>query len=975
MPTTVLILTSIVSLGFDPNSDELNRQFRESVRPVVDKNCFSCHNSEKAKGGLDLSIYDSAASAGKDFRKWDLVLEQIRSKTMPPANAKNQPSDQERTAVIEWIKSIRKFEAKRTAGDPGIVPARRLSNAEYDNTIRDLTGVDLRPTKEFPVDPANESGFDNSAESLTMSPALVKKYLQAARNVADHLVLKPDGFSFAEFIVLADTDRDKYSVRQVIDFYKRQKTDLADFFFAAWKYRYRTQIGRPNDSLIDFAKQDKISAKYLTTIWDILNSKDEVGPINAIQAIWNDLPASNESNSKVIREKCEQLRDGVIQLRKQLTPVVKNLKAPGMSEGSQPLILWKNREQTANRMHYSGGSDKIKVEGIFTQPNAVKALTLPTNAEEIKKYELTFNRFCEVFPDAFLVSERARAHLTAEQEKSNSGRLLNAGFHSMTGYYRDDEPLYKLILDRDGQQELDRLWREFDFITNAPQRQYTSFIWYEHAESAYIREPEFDSFRAEDKDATNEIKMKKLSELFLAKVKKRCNDVVQKAVIDHFRIASENIRRVESDRIAAEPKHVKSLEDFAEKAYRRPLAQSERQSISAFYRLLRDRDGLNHEDAVRDSIVSILMSPNFCFRTAAVISEKNVQSLNDHELANRLSYFLWASMPDDELLAKAKDGELHKPEVLISQSKRLLMDPRSRGLALEFAGNWLDVRRFEEHNGVDRDRFPTFNTELRQAMFEEPIQFFLDAVHSDRSILDFIYGKHTFVNRPLAKHYGMPEVTTNEWVKIETADQYGRGGLIPMAVFLTKNAPGLRTSPVKRGYWVVRKLLGETIPAPPSQVPELPNDEAKLDLPLREMLARHRADRLCSACHDRFDGIGLTFEGFGPIGELRTKDLGGKPVQTKAQFPGGTEGSGMPGLQKYIRENRQDDFVDNFCRKMLAYALGRGLIPGDDELIESMKSKLAKNNYRFGIVIDSIVTSSQFLNRRINESIVKETNP
>src|SRR5262249_42328055 len=155
-----------------------------------------------------------------------------------------------------------------------------------------------------------------------------------------------------------------------------------------------------------------------------------------------------------------------------------------------------------------------------------------------------------------------------------------------------------------------------------------------------------------------------------------------------------------------------------------------------------------------------------------------------------------------------------KPEVLKAQAKRMLRDPKVRGLATEFAGNWLDFRRFEEHNAVDRERFPQFTPELRSSMFEEPVKYFVDVVQRDRSVLDFLHGTDTCVNRPLAKHYGMPE-PKDDWVRVENAQKFGRGGLLPMAVFQTKNAPGLRTSPVKRGYWVVTRVLGERIPPPP----------------------------------------------------------------------------------------------------------------------------------------------------------------
>jgi hypothetical protein len=327
-------------------------------------------------------------------------------------------------------------------------------------------------------------------------------------------------------------------------------------------------------------------------------------------------------------------------------------------------------------------------------------------------------------------------------------------------------------------------------------------------------------------------------------------------------------------------------------------------------------------------------------------------------------------MPDSELLEHAAAGDLHRPAVLVAQARRMLRDERARALAVEFGGQWLDFRRFEEHNGVDRERFPSFDNQLRQAMFEEPVRFFIDLVHQDRSVLDFLYGKHTFVNAPLARHYGMPAVSggAERWVQVDDADRYQRGGILPMAVFLTKNAPGLRTSPVKRGYWVVRRALGEQIPPPPAQVPDLPNDERQMgSLTLREVLARHREDKSCAGCHARFDSFGLAFEGYGPIGELRTADLGGRPVDTQVEFPGGAGGQGIAGLRAYLRAHRQDDFLENLCRKLLSYAIGRTLILSDEPLVEQLQARLAAGQYRFGELLEGIVGSSQFQNKRGEE--------
>jgi hypothetical protein len=943
-PTTTIavIIWSIAAptaIVDQPNDHDLQRQFADTVRPFLQTYCFGCHGPKKAEAQLDLSTYQTAADVAKGYRRWNKVMDRLEAEEMPPEEAKRHPTPDQRAAIINWIRSLRQW-ASQQAGDPGQVLPRRLSNAEYDYTIRDLAGVDIRPAREFPVDPANEAGFDNSGESLAMSPALMKKYLEAARLVADHIVLKPQGFVFAPHPAVTETDRDKYCVQRIVDFYARQPTTLEDYFFAAWQFQHRDAIGKPDASLREFAVEAGLSVKYLAIIWSALTDPQTAGPLMQVQSEW--LKLSRDVNQEQeVRNRCEQIRELVVKLRKQFEPKVEKLHLKGVSDGSQPLVLRWNRQIAAQRLRYSGD------EG----GNGAGAAAA----------------FCRVFPDAFYVSARGAYF---DPKLGAESRLLTAGFHLMHGYFRDDAPLYELILDQQAQKELDTLWQELEFITLAPIRQYKDFIFFERAEPPrFMEEAKFDFARSEDKDATSQAKIERLSELYLAKAREKgaSSDVIE-AIEYYFRDISAQIRWVEQTRLAAEPSHIESLLAFAQRSYRRPLSQAERDDLIAFYRALRERDGLSHEDSIRDTVVSVLMSPHFCYRIDVPrAADAAQQPLTEYALASRLSYFLWSTMPDDQLLAHADAGNLHDPDVLLAQVKRMLKDSRVRGLASEFGGNWLDFRRFEEHNGVDRSRFQEFDDELRAAMYEEPVRFFMEVVQENRSVLDFLYGKHTLVNRALAKHYRIP--LSNEgsdgWVRVDDADQYGRGGLMPMAVFLTKNAPGLRTSPVKRGYWVVRRLLGETIPPPPPQVPELPKDEATTgELTMRQLLATHRANKSCAACHERFDSIGLAFEGYGPIGERRDQDLAGRPVDTTAVFPGGVEGNGLDGLRDYLAKYREAEFLDNLCRKLLAYALGRNLIISDEALIEEMRINLSRDGYRFAGLVQSIVASPQFRTQR-----------
>jgi hypothetical protein len=937
LAVVVLLVRFVAGTTAEQPSD---RRFAEVVQPFLKNYCLTCHGTQKQQAKLDLSGYTSAAAVVKTRRVWERVYERLEAEEMPPAKAPRQPKPHERRAVLEWLRELREQEARRHAGDPGQVLARRLSNAEFDYTIRDLTGVDIQPAREFPVDPANEAGFDNSGESLTLSPALLKKYLAAARLVADHLVLKPHGFVFAPHPAVTDTDRDKYCVQRIIAFYERHRVDYADYFQAAWHFQHRAALGKPQASLRDFAGEAGLSAKYLATIWSLLTESEPApGPLGEVQAQWRKLPADVQKQGEARRE-CEQIRDLVVRLRKGFTRRVDKLQVKGISNGSQPFMLWRNGQLAAQHMRYAGDGHTAGAPAVA--------------------------QFCQVFPDTFVVTERAPFY---DASSSSKGRLLSAGFHLMQGYYRDDGPLYELVLDEADRREIDTLWQELHFITLDPMRQYTDFVFFERAEPPrFMIDAEFDFARSEDKDVTSEAKIKQLREAYLSKARKiGASAQALEAIETYFATISTQIRQVEQARRAAEPSHLAALQTFAARAYRRPLSPTERDELLAFYRKLRDNDHLSHEEALRDTVASVLLSPRFCYRLDLPEAGEAVRPLPEYALASRLSYFLWSSMPDEELLAHAAAGDLHQPPVLVAQARRMLRDARIRGLAEQFAGNWLEFRRFEETNTVDRARFPSFTNDLRQAMVEEPLRFFIHVASRDRSVLDFLNADYTFVNPVLAKHYGMPvpDGGPNQWVKVDDVHRYGRGGLLPMAVFLTKNSPGLRTSPVKRGYWVVRRMLGEHIPAPPPEVPELPKDEATLgDQTLRQLLARHREHKACAGCHQRFDSLGLAFEGYGPIGERRGVDLGGRPVEAKAVFPDGSEGTGLDGLRRYLAEKRQEEFVENLCRRLFAYALGRSLALSDKTTIDQMRTRLATDGYRFESLVEAIVTSSQFLNKR-----------
>lgn len=958
----------------DAELTDLYEQFQADIRPILSDYCESCHSGESPEAKFDTTQFNDPQAIAAAWGLWQTVLERIAASEMPPPDESPQPSDDEREKIATWTKLFRMSEAERLRDDPGPISTRRLNNAEFDYSIRDLTGVDIRPAQSFPIDPANEAGFDNSAESLTISPALVAKYLDAARLVADHMLLTPEGIRFAPFPVVTDTDRDKYCVQRIVDFYERQPTQIEDYLWACWLVNSCRDGDSIEQTQARVADELKLSLRYLRLVYETLYSSEPTyGPIGRVRELLDKLPqTSNGSNAQVlaVRTECGVIADFIREARQKLQPEFPILSGPaGMNGGSQSLVLWRNRQMATHRRSCrTEGLNGDSKESLL-DAHDIEAFRKVDDVER-KKIIQAYEQFCSVFPDAFYIKERGRGHIDARDAvREGKGRLLSAGFHSMMGYFRDDQPLYELVLSQSQQAELDQLWNELDFIAQVPLRQYSGYIWFERAESSFINEEAFHFVRAEDRAAASEAMINRFAVVYLEKVRKHTESpIIIEAVESYFHDMNVKIRRLESQLIDAQPKQLESLLKFAERAYRRPLTGEDRNELLEFYNEVRALPTADHRSAMEDTLISIIVSPSQLYRWDLQCREQQVHPLEPYELASRLSYFLWASLPDELLLEEAAKEMLSNEQSVSQQVSRMIKDERIRGMAREFLGNWLDFRRFETHNGVDRTEFPDFDDELRQAMADEPVEYFLELLRRNGRLTELLESDHMTINLALAHHYGVTNVefdSETQWQRVDGAGAFERGGLVSMGVFLTQNSPGLRTSPVKRGYWVVRKLLGEKIPPPPPNVPELPSSEHQLgDLTLRELLAQHREHPSCAACHDRFDAAGLLLEGFDPIGRPRITDLGGRTVATDAILPNGSEAEGLVGLRNYILTQRVDDFRRHFCQSLLSFALGRTLILPDDLLVDEMLLQLKQNDDRIQVAFEVIVQSQQFRNKR-----------
>ncbi|MCX7423386.1 MAG: DUF1592 domain-containing protein [Planctomycetia bacterium] len=1099
--------------------------FPETVLPFVKAYCVECHNSKKSEGDLDLSKYGTTQSVAADYRKWEHVVTFVTREEMPPPDAK-QPNPAERKAALNVLGKLMLQEARKTAGDPGVVLPRRLSNAEFNNAIRDLTGVDIRPADSFPIDPASGEGFSNTGEALVMSPSLFKKYYAAAQHVADHALLTPTQMSFAPHPVVTFADQTKLTEQAILKFYEQHKVDYAKYLTAAWQYRHRPSDRRAA-TVKEWAKESQLSPKYFGVLWaalqgdgdasavdrSALNASDR-GAINdkfflkwlqqrfealphdkrddaAIRSLANDIQklsrqlclpeteaiVGNAGNGPVQhidrRTKTAANRDtfnpaAVTDSRqlhaevsvvadKPLSIVLRATTFGGASDEAFVVIKgltfstsapnqFKRNESAKNlslqKLLADHAPDELKRIGFGIHPlgQAVDAESIVLKVPSVVTIEIPAKAFGDakpkhVYADAVLDRMNSKSgtciidmlstetpgwndrldsfatlpfvnpeHAVAQSFAASGAafsklfpnrfyfaddtRGLSAGFHLIEGFFRDDQPLTKLVLSEDENRELNRLWDELDFVTGVSERMLRGFVFFERSERNFMKHPDFDSIKEEDPELTSDATMLRFEQIYLRRsgvkdepISKwseaiktgRADDVPDEikthAVHIFFDGIRQSIKRRATQWPAAAPAYLKRLLEFARAAYRRPLTGAEQQKLTAFFTDAAKPESLGIEQAVRATVVRILVSPLFCYLAEAAPAGDTVKPLPDYALASRLSFFLWASIPDEELLTLAEAGQLNHEDVLRAQTRRMLKSPKVSGFALEFFGQWLNYRDFRQAEAVNRTVFPAFDDALKQAMFEEPTRLASHVLQNDLPITELLRSDATFVNKRLAQHYGLPfDGPHDDWKLATGLHQQGRGGLLGMAVFLTKNSQPQRTSPVKRGFWVIHKLLGEHIPPPPPDVAVLPAKETDTNgKTIRQLLALHTGDVKCARCHVRFDPIGLAMEGFDSIGRSRAKDLAGRPIDNVVQLQSGEQARGVSEFSEYLAKHRRSDFSTTLNRKLLGYALGRSLQLSDLDLLEKMEATLQETDYRVAPLFETLITSPVFRNQRCRD--------
>jgi hypothetical protein len=496
---------------------------------------------------------------------------------------------------------------------------------------------------------------------------------------------------------------------------------------------------------------------------------------------------------------------------------------------------------------------------------------------------------------------------------------------TLTLFHREDEQLARLMLSDQQKQELDRMWSELRFVSQDALMLVDAFeqIW-QYSTQDGPNAPHGDK------------RLEPLREPIM-----------------------QNAAAFQQLLLDAEPVQVEGVLEFASRAWRRPLSQPENESLHSLYRTLRTKE-LTHAAAIQSMIARVLVSSQFVYRGELPSKQAKVASIDNWELATRLSYFLWSSVPDARLRLLAQQGRLSDPTVLAAETRRMLQDPKVRRLANEFGCQWLQVRDVAELDEKSERHFPTF-VSVRESIQEETVRFFMDFFQNDRAVVSLLDSDSTFMNDAMARHYGiaLESSESTEWRRIEGVRAMGRGGILGLASTLAKHSGASRTSPILRGAWLSEVVLGEKLPKPPKDVPVLP-EEAPEGLSERELIERHSSDTKCAVCHHRIDPFGFALESFDAIGRARSIDAAGHAINTKTNLSDGSSIEGLEGLRTYLMTHRSDDFREQFCRKLLGFALGRGVQLSDEPLIQTIMEATRGKEDHVHSVIEAIVLSSQF---------------
>ncbi len=883
---TVATVNTAPAKAVTPNSAEDWQQFQTTVQPFLAKNCYECHGEKDPENNYRIDVFTNSVALAKGRKFLENAYDKILHGEMPPKK-KPRPDAAQLALVNGWFGNHLNIDCNG-ALNPGRVTLRRLNRAEYDNTIRDLLGVDLHPADAFPTDMSGY-GFDNNGDVLSIAPVLMEKYLTAA--------------SF----VLGKVINAEPVVPPLLQHWE------ATNMVGTIPFTAPAASPAPNTNLVVAGAAGALFARRpAPPLGRVFNTAGEI-------STNTDFP-----------------KDGTYAFR------VRAYGTPGTADRARPSVAFyldgklvgepvtvpqdfRNTGITAVKpIHVTAGKHIVRF-AFLNGPTAEELAVAEAAAAAAAKNPPTNN--VAAVSNTVVVASATPAPVAATPAASAEAILLTNALAGGTN----------LVAAADGGRRGGAGGRRGG--AGAAGRRGGAAAGGPPAGPAPspTGKPTLGVVWLEAEGPT-EITPERMPESY-----NRLMVALPSATVPKAQAAEKIIR------------------PFVSRAFRRPVQDEEVKNLMAFW-MQADAEGHTFNESLQLTLQTVLASPQFLFRVEAEPQpgeKNNIHTLDEFELASRLSYFLWSSMPDAELFKLAGEGKLRAN--LPAQIQRMLKDPRSQGLIENFAGQWLQLRQIQ-NVAPDSAIFTNFDEPLRTAMTKETELFFNSIIQEDRSVLDFLDANYTFLNERLAKHYGIAGVKGEDFQRVTFSPADHRGGLLTEASILTITSYPNRTSPVLRGKWVLENLLDDAPPPPPPNVPALAEGTNALVGTMRQRMDQHRTNPTCAACHSRMDPIGFSLENFDAVGAWRTNDVNNEVIDASGSLPNGTAFNG-PDQLKGIIKLQKDKFARTLTSKMLTFALGRGLEDEDRCVVDGIEASLQAHGYKFSVLVNEIVNSDPFQKR------------
>ena len=944
--------------------------------------CYSCHDADVQKAELNLEgLMRGGTPSIEDAAIWETVLHMITEREMPPKKKKKQPTQDERDEGANAVRSMLQRWTESLGENPGRVTARRLNRVEYNNTIRDLFGVDFEPARNFPPDEVGY-GFDSIGDVLSLSPVLMERYLDAAEQVAEKAIV-------AEIPEWPPVERpDLNSLERLSWESKLLRLPMR----GRWRATFAPKdASTPVEVTLEFAPEKNTSRVVVEGKRVRFNASIEYGGSNMDLSVQ----AEERATGHLLGHWSHGDTEGVFQA----------VALPGraFTGGWDAVVTLPDGRDLKQKLTLDGSGEELagNVE------SATDRKTRELDEVIVKDESLSFTYGIELEDNAMDVFVRSKL----ERDGTLRGRWLlknGAGddvangpwwavrpepedsqenirvMGRSIGLFREGEARMVFDASEEGDyrlhiasyqqkagpenailgvylngREIERI--DIDWQKPRPLSRTLSLAQGKHSIGlAYLNN--YVNNRSRDR------KLRGDRNLFLRSIEVAgpLGKPQPELPASHTRIIPQE-PAPGTERSAAR----KLIGELASRAYRRPARPEEIDRVAGLV------DGVLAEggtfgEGMRLAVQAVLVSPHFLFRWEMDSARKpsataGIRNLDAYEIASRLSYFLWSSMPDDELFSLAMDGSLREETVIRAQVKRMLADPKSEALVRNFAGQWLQIRNLDSVE-PDDDTFPEFDPALRQAMAEETYLFFNAILREDRSVLELLDSDFSYLNAKLAKHYELEvEGIGEDFQRVSLPSDSRRGGVLTHASILTITSNPRRTSPVTRGKWVLEQILGTPPPPPPPNVPELEETrKVAAEASLRERMRIHRENPDCAGCHSKMDPIGFALENFDGIGRWRDFD-GDAPIDAAVTLGNGANVSGPESLKDYLISD--ENYTNSLIENMLTYATGRGIEFYDRPAIESIQDEGAKSGFKLSSIVSEIAVSAPFLKRTVADSL------